>query len=257
MLSTHRWWNSPILLRITTLNARCQVELQNDLLRQTHSISIRDLKRLTTYHKLASEIAAMATAEEPDSICNFFYIGTLLTHEKEPAKLALLHRFFTNYPTYKLQSHLSSHEQTALPFKLSDFMHVPDRQTLPSGNWLVVFKSGRTSVRSHTSYKELAQLYRQLLWRDGTTSKKIHWIGSDHSTQTKETKQPSQGSRKRHASEWAQIAAQTLHVLSVNYFSREDAKVIIREHGFVILRGALDRKHIATVYDMRNQVTNM
>ena len=37
----------------------------------------------------------------------------------------------------------------------------------------------------------------------------------------------------------------------------EDEKVIIKEHGFVILGGALDRKHIATVYDMRNQVTNM
>ena len=25
----------------------------------------------------------------------------------------------------------------------------------PSGNWLVVFKSGRTSVRSHASYKDM------------------------------------------------------------------------------------------------------
>ena len=42
-------------------------------------------------------------------------------------------------------------------------------------------------------------------------------------------------------------SAQTLHVLSLISFSREDERLVIREHGFVILRGALDRKHIATV----------
>ena len=167
----------------------CQVEIQDEFLQQTHSLSIRDLKRLTNYHKLATEIVTAAITKETDELSEIYYIGTLLTHEKELANLPHLQRFFTNYHTYKLQSQLSSHEQTALPFKLSDFMHVPDRQTLPSGNWLVIFKSGRTSVQSHTSYTDMEKLYRQLLRRDG------------HRTHTKGTKQQSQGSRKRHASE--------------------------------------------------------
>ena len=86
--------------------------------------------------------------------------------------MAVMNRFFTNLSTSKLHSHLSSQEQTALPFKLADFMHVPDRQTLPSGNWLIVFKSGRTRVRSRTSYKELEKLYRQLLRRDRKSNAK-------------------------------------------------------------------------------------
>ena len=82
----------PILLQMKpAFSDNSQVELHNDLLQQTHSISIRDLKRLATYHKLASEIATMATTEEPDSICNFFYIGTLLSHEEDPTKLAIVH----------------------------------------------------------------------------------------------------------------------------------------------------------------------
>ena len=147
----------PIFLRLKSafpiLDNHCQVELQDDLAQQTHSISIRDLKRLTTYHKLASEIATMATAEEPDSICNFFYIGTLMTHENDPAKLAVLLRFLRNSSTGELRSHLSPQNQTALPFKLADFMHVPDSQSHPSGNWLIVLKSGKMSVRPHRSYR--------------------------------------------------------------------------------------------------------
>ena len=134
----------------------CQVELHNDLLQQTHSISIRDLKRLATYHKLASEIATMDTTEEPNSICNFFYIGTLLSHEEDPTKLAILLRFLRNTSPGELRSHLS----TGLTFKLADFMHVPDSQTDPSGNWLIVFKSGRMSVRPHRSYVDCKQFYK-------------------------------------------------------------------------------------------------
>ena len=48
-----------------------------------------------------------------------------------------------------------------------------------------------------------------------------------------------------------------LHVLSVNSFSREDAVAIIGEHRFVILRGALDQKDIAKVYNMSIPTTNM
>ena len=150
----------PILLQMKpAFSDNCQVELHNDLLQQTHSISIRDLKRLATYHKLASEIATMDTTEEPNSICNFFYIGTLLSHEEDPAKflakLAIVHRFLRNTSPGELRSHIS----TGLTIKLADFMHVPDSQTDPSGNWLIVFKSGRTSVRPHKSYVDCRQFY--------------------------------------------------------------------------------------------------
>ena len=171
-IDTVRAWLSqfPISLRLKSSSPthfdHCQVEIQDKFLQQTHSISIRDLKRLTNYHKLAAEIVTATVAKEADEIYDFYYIGTLLTHEKDPSKLAVMHRFFTNLSTSKLHSHLSSQLQSALPFKLADFMHVPDRQTHPSGNWLIVFKSGRTRVRSRTSYKELEKLYRQLLRRD-------------------------------------------------------------------------------------------
>ena len=146
----------PILLQMKpAFSDNCQVELHNDLLQQTHSISIRDLKRLATYHKLASEIATMDTTEEPNSICNFFYIGTLLSHEEDPTKLAILLRFLRNTSPGELRCHVS----TGLTIKLADFMHVPDSQTDPSGNWLIVFKSGRTSVRPHKSYVDCRQFY--------------------------------------------------------------------------------------------------
>ena len=205
-IDTVKAWLSkfPILLRLKSSSPthfdHCQVEIQDEFLQQTHSISIRDLKRLTNYHKLATEIVTAAVAKETDEIYSFYYIGTLLTHENDPAKLAVMHRFFTNPSTSKLHSHLSSQEQTALPFKLADFMHVPDRQTLSSGNWLMVFKSGGMSVRSHTGYNEFEKLYRQLLRRHRIRSKKIHCLGCEDSTQTKVTNQLSHGSRKRPAS---------------------------------------------------------
>ena len=46
-------------------------------------------------------------------------------------------------------------------------------------------------------------------------------------------------------------------MLSVKSFSREDAVAIIGEHGFVILRGALDQEDIAKVYEMSIATTNM
>ena len=179
-IDTVRDWLSkfPISLRLKSSSPthfdHCQVEIQDKFLQQTHSISIRDLKRLTNYHKLAAEIVTATAAKETDEIYDFYYIGTLLTHEDEPAKLAVMHRFCTNPSTSKLYSHLSSQEQTTLPFKLADFMHVPDRQTLPNGNWLMVFKSGETSVRSHTSYNDIERLYRQLLRRNRITSEKMN-----------------------------------------------------------------------------------
>ena len=153
----------PVLLRINPafrpLCDRCKVELHNDVLQQKHSISIRDLKRLTSYHKLASEITTLAAAEKRESICNFFYIGSLLTNENDPAKLAILLRFLKNSSTSKLRSHLSTKNQAAFPFELADFMHIPDSQTHPSGNWLIVFKSGKMTVRRHRSYKDCRQIY--------------------------------------------------------------------------------------------------
>ena len=35
---------------------------------------------------------------------------------------------------------------------MADFMHVPDSHTRPSGNWLIMFKSGELIVRRSTSY---------------------------------------------------------------------------------------------------------
>ena len=58
----------PIFLQLKsaspTFSDNCQVELQDELLQQTHSISIKDLKRLTGYHKLASEIATATAAKK-------------------------------------------------------------------------------------------------------------------------------------------------------------------------------------------------
>ena len=177
-IDTVRDWLSkfPISLRLKSSSPthfdHCQVEIQDKFLQQTHSISIMDLKKLTNYHRLAAEIVTATVAKKADEIYDFYYIGTLLTHEKDPSKMAVMRRFFTNLSTSKFHSHLSSQLQSALPFKLADFMHVPDRQTHPSGNWLIVFKSGRTTVRSRTSYKELEKLYRQLLRRDRKSNAK-------------------------------------------------------------------------------------
>ena len=135
----HSWLTEfPIFLQLksssTTFSDTCRVELQDELLQQTHSMSIKDLKRLSGYHQLASDV------EEHDLICNYFYIGTLLTHDDDPSKLDDMLRFFRNCSMGKLHSHSSSQDQTALPFKIADFMHVPDNQSHPSGNWLVMFK---------------------------------------------------------------------------------------------------------------------
>ena len=58
----------PIFLQLKsaspTFSDNCQVELQDEILQQTHSISIKDLKRLTSYHKLASEIATATAAKK-------------------------------------------------------------------------------------------------------------------------------------------------------------------------------------------------
>ena len=105
----------PIFLQLKsaspTFSDNCQIELQDELLQQTHSMSIKDLKRLRDYHQLASDI------EEHDLICNYFYIGTLLTHDDDPSKLDDMLRFFRNCSMGKLHSQTSSQDQTALPFK--------------------------------------------------------------------------------------------------------------------------------------------
>ena len=103
-------------------------------------MSIKDLNRLSGYHQIASE------KEEQGLIRNYFYIGTLLTRDDDHFKPDDLLRFFRNC------SHSSSQDQTTLPFKLADFMHVPDNQAQPSGNWLIMFKSGELMVRRSTSY---------------------------------------------------------------------------------------------------------
>ena len=151
----------PIVLQLksssTTFSDYCRVELQDELLQQTHSMSIKDLKRLRDYHQLASDI------EEHDLICNYFYIGTLLTHDDDPSKLDDMLRFFKNCSTDKLHSHSSPHDHTALPFEIADFMHTPDNLTDPSGNWLIMFNSGKLMVRQRKSYANCKELYRQFL----------------------------------------------------------------------------------------------
>ena len=165
-IDTVRAWLSkfPISLRLKssspTHTDHCQVEIQDEFLQQTHSISIKDLKRLTSYHKLASEIATATAAKNNDLIRNFFYIGTLLTRENDPSKLAIMLRFFRNSSAGRLHSDLSSQNNTALPFKLADFMHVPDSQTDPSGNWLIVFKSGKIRVQTRKSHRDCEKSYR-------------------------------------------------------------------------------------------------
>ena len=158
----HTWLTKfPIFLQLksssTTFSDNCRIELQDELFQQTHSMSIKDLKRLSGYHQLASDI------EEHDSICNYFYIGTLLTHDDDPSKLDDMLGFFRNCSTGKLHSHSSSQDQTAIPFKIADFMHVPDNITQPSGNWLIMFKSGKLMVRPSKSYAKCEKLYRQFL----------------------------------------------------------------------------------------------
>ena len=103
----HSWLTEfPIRLQLkspsTTFSENCRVELHDELLQQTHSMTIKDLKRLTGYHQLASDL------QEHDIICKYFYIGTLLTHDDDPSKLNDMLRFFRNCsPTQN---------QTALPF---------------------------------------------------------------------------------------------------------------------------------------------
>ena len=141
----HTWLTKfPIFLQLksssTTFSDNCRIELQDELSKQTHSMSIKDLNRLSAYHQIASGM------EEQRLIRNYFYIGTLLTRDDDHFKPDDLLRFFRNC------SHSSSQDPTALPFKLADFMHVPDNQAQPSGNWLIVFKSGKLMVRRGTSY---------------------------------------------------------------------------------------------------------
>ena len=151
----------PIFLQLksssTTFSENCRVELQDELLQQTHSISIKDLNRLSGYHHLARDI------EETDLICNYFYIGTLLTHDDDPSKLDDTLRFFKDCSMCKLHSHSSSQDQTAFPFKIADFMHIPDNLTEPSGNWLIMFNSGKLMVRQSKSYANCKELYTQFL----------------------------------------------------------------------------------------------
>ena len=148
----------PIQLQVksssATLSDNCHVELQDVLLRQTHSITIKDLKKLTSYHKLASEIAAASATATPTKVCNFFYVGTLLTHESDVHKLAVMLRFLKSSSMGAGRSPLSSQDKKALSFNLADFMHVPESQFHNSGNWIAAFKSGGINVRKHQSYTD-------------------------------------------------------------------------------------------------------
>jgi len=147
----------PVALRLLTslpsLGDDCKVELQEDLSRQKHSLSIKNLQRLTRYHRLASEISASAVEKKTEeNVRNFYYVGTLLTHEKDPSKLSALARFLGSSSTSALRSEVATRDSMALFFKLEDFMHVPDSQAHPSGNWFAVHKSGQALIRPHQSF---------------------------------------------------------------------------------------------------------
>ena len=151
----------PIVLRLKSssptrgFHLSCEVELQDEVFRQTYSISIRDLKRLTCYHRRASEIAAGAADFETGyTLRNCFYIGKLLWNEKNNStKMAILFRLFT-----KSSGRLNREGQEILAFKLADFMHLPDSQSHSTGNWLTEHTSGKIGV-SCGSFTDCEKFY--------------------------------------------------------------------------------------------------